>query len=128
MTDAAPTGSPVLEMIHVGVDFGVDRDWVPAARDLTYSIRRGQILAVVGESGSGKSASSMAILDLLPRNSRVTGSIKLDGQELRGLSSSRMRQVRGRKIAAIFQEPMTALNPVFTVGFQIVETLRVHTG
>ncbi|WP_104176614.1 ABC transporter ATP-binding protein [Cryobacterium sp. Y50] len=120
--------APVLEMIKVGVEFGVGRDWVPAAKNLSYSIRRGQILAVVGESGSGKSASSMAILDLLPRNSRVTGSIKLDGEELRGLTSGHMRQVRGAKVAAIFQEPMTALNPVFTIGFQIVETLRVHTG
>jgi len=124
----AQSAVPVLEMINVGVEFGVERDWVPAAKNLSYSIRRGQILAVVGESGSGKSASSMAILDLLPRNSRVTGSIKLDGQELRGLTASRMRQVRGEKVAAIFQEPMTALNPVFTIGFQIVETLRVHTG
>ncbi|KGJ81107.1 peptide ABC transporter ATPase [Cryobacterium roopkundense] len=124
----AQSAVPVLEMINVGVEFGVERDWVPAAKNLTYSIRRGQILAVVGESGSGKSASSMAILDLLPRNSRVTGSIKLDGQELRGLTAGRMRQVRGEKVAAIFQEPMTALNPVFTIGFQIVETLRVHTG
>ena len=124
----APAAFPVLEMIDVGVEFGVGRDWVPAAKNLSYAIRRGQILAVVGESGSGKSASSMAVLDLLPRNARVTGSIKLDGQELRGLTAGRMRQVRGAKVAAIFQEPMTALNPVFTIGFQIVETLRVHTG
>ena len=129
MTDQTLNGTtPVLEMTDVSVDFGVEREWIPAAINLTYKIMPGQVLAVVGESGSGKSASSMAILDLLPRNSRVTGSIKLNGQELRGLSSSKMRQVRGKKVAAIFQEPMTALNPVFTVGFQIVETLRLHAG
>ncbi|MFJ6652025.1 dipeptide ABC transporter ATP-binding protein [Microbacterium sp. NPDC091313] len=116
-----------LEMTDVSVDFAVDDVWVPAAKHLTYSIPRGKVVAVVGESGSGKSASSMAILDLLPRNSRVRGSIKLNGREITGLSPAQLRHLRGPEVAAIFQEPMTALNPVLTVGFQVVEAIRSHT-
>ncbi|RKT36545.1 peptide/nickel transport system ATP-binding protein [Microbacterium sp. AG1240] len=119
--------TPALEMTDVSVDFAVDDVWVPAAKNLNYRIDRGQVVAVVGESGSGKSASSMAILDLLPRNSRVRGSIMLNGREITGLSSRQLRQLRGPQVAAIFQEPMTALNPVLTVGFQIIEAIRAHT-
>lgn len=122
------TDAPVLEVTDLSVDFGVDGVWVPAAKKLNYSIKAGEVLAIVGESGSGKSASSMAILDLLPKNSRIRGSIKLEGRELTGLSQPQMRRVRGNQVAVIFQEPMTALNPVYTVGFQIVETLRIHFG
>ncbi|MDO8106874.1 ABC transporter ATP-binding protein [Isoptericola sp. b441] len=117
---------PVLEVSGLSVDFGVDRKWVPAAIDVEYTVHRGEVLAIVGESGSGKSVSSMAILDLLPKNARIAGSIKLRGQELRGLSRAKMRELRGNDIAMIFQEPMTALNPVYTIGFQIIETLRLH--
>jgi peptide/nickel transport system ATP-binding protein len=108
------------------VDFGVDKKWVPAAIGLNYEVRAGEVLAIVGESGSGKSASSMALLGLLPSNSRVTGSVKLAGRELLGTNESNIRAVRGKDVAVIFQEPMTALNPVYTVGSQIVETVRLH--
>ena len=128
VTETIKTTGTVLEVQDLSVDFGVDRAWVPAAKNLTYSVAAGQVLAIVGESGSGKSASSMAILDLLPDNARITGSVKLGGRELRGLPDAAMRKVRGKDIAVIFQEPMTALNPVYTVGFQIVETLRLHFG
>ncbi|MEO7348428.1 MAG: ABC transporter ATP-binding protein [Terrimesophilobacter sp.] len=124
----AKEGVPVLEVKDLSVDFGVDNEWVPAAIKLNYTVNKGEVLAIVGESGSGKSASSMAVLDLLPVNSRIRGSVKLNGVELRGIRDSAMRRVRGEKIAVIFQEPMTALNPVYTVGFQIVETLRQHYG
>ncbi len=128
VTETIKTTGTVLEVKDLSVDFGVDRAWVPAAKNLTYSVAAGEVLAIVGESGSGKSASSMAILDLLPDNARITGSVKLGGRELRGLADAAMRKVRGKDIAVIFQEPMTALNPVYTVGFQIVETLRLHFG
>jgi peptide/nickel transport system ATP-binding protein len=119
-------GKPVLEVRNLSVDFGVEKKWIPAAIDLNYEVRAGEVLAIVGESGSGKSASSMAILGLLPSNSRVTGSVRLNGQEILNQGASKLRQIRGKDVAVIFQEPMTALNPVYTVGFQIVETLRLH--
>jgi peptide/nickel transport system ATP-binding protein len=115
-----------LEVRDLSVDFGVDKKWVPAAIGLNYEVRAGEVLAIVGESGSGKSASSMALLGLLPSNSRVTGSVKLAGRELLGTNESNIRAVRGKDVAVIFQEPMTALNPVYTVGSQIVETVRLH--
>ncbi|WP_431795467.1 ABC transporter ATP-binding protein [Microbacterium enclense] len=127
MSTTEKAGIPALEMTDVSVDFAVDDVWVPAAKNLTYSIARGQVVAVVGESGSGKSVSSMAVLDLLPRNSRVKGSIKVNGREVTTLTSPQMRALRGPEVAAIFQEPMTALNPVLTVGSQIIEALRAHT-
>ncbi|MBG6223821.1 peptide/nickel transport system ATP-binding protein [Arthrobacter sp. CAN_A2] len=121
----APQG-PVLEVRNLSVDFGVDKKWVPAAIDLNYEVRAGEVLAIVGESGSGKSASSMSLLGLLPSNSRVTGEVLLNGKSVLTMSPAKLRQIRGNDVAVIFQEPMTALNPVYTVGFQIVETLRLH--
>ncbi len=122
----ADSGSRVLEVRNLSVDFGVDKKWVPAAIDLNYHVDAGEVLAVVGESGSGKSASSMALLGLLPSNSRTRGEVLLNGRSLLSLSPAKRREVRGNEVAVIFQEPMTALNPVYTVGFQIVETLRLH--
>ncbi|WP_077490217.1 ABC transporter ATP-binding protein [Sinomonas mesophila] len=119
-------GEPVLEVRGLSVDFGVEKEWIPAAIGLDYEVRAGEVLAIVGESGSGKSASSMALLGLLPSNSRVSGSVRLAGQELLGRDQSRVRQARGKDVAVIFQEPMTALNPVYTIGNQIVETVRLH--
>lgn len=116
----------ILEVTDLGVDFWVDGQFYPAAVDMNYMVRRGEVLAIVGESGSGKSTSSMALLGLLPDNARVTGSIKLLGRELRGAEDATLRSLRGNDIAVIFQEPMTALNPVYTVGFQISEALRSH--
>jgi peptide/nickel transport system ATP-binding protein len=116
----------ILEVKDLGVDFWVEGEWVPAAKNLSYEIAAGEVLAIVGESGSGKSASSMALLGLTPQNGRVFGSVKLDGEELSTATPKRLRELRGSGIAVIFQEPMTALNPVYTIGFQIMETLRVH--
>jgi peptide/nickel transport system ATP-binding protein len=117
----------ILDVNNLGVEFAVEGEWIPAAKNLTYQIRAGEVLAIVGESGSGKSASSMALLGLTPQNGRVSGSVKLDGEELMSASPKRLRQIRGTGIAVIFQEPMTALNPVYTIGFQIMETLQVHS-
>ncbi len=126
MTPANASGSPILEVKDLGVDFWVDGTWYPAAIGMNYDVHPGEVLAIVGESGSGKSSSSMALLGLLPSNARVSGSIKLKGREITTLSDRQLRMVRGRDVAVIFQEPMTALNPVYTVGFQIVEVLRLH--
>jgi peptide/nickel transport system ATP-binding protein len=126
-TTPSPTAvETVLEVTGLGVDFWVDGEYYPAAIDLNYRVKRGEVLAIVGESGSGKSSSSMALLGLLPPTARVTGSIELLGRQIAGLDQRELRRVRGNQIAVIFQEPMTALNPVYTIGFQLVETLRTH--
>lgn len=124
--NAAKSQAPMLEVTDLSVDFWVEGEWHPAAKNLNYTVKRGESLAIVGESGSGKSASSMALLGLLPANARYSGSIKLDGEELVGIDFGKLRSYRGERIAVIFQEPMTALNPVYTIGFQIMETLRTH--
>ena len=116
----------VIEAQDLGVDFWVDGEWVMAAEGLTYTVRAGEVLAIVGESGSGKSASSMSMLGLLPANGRARGSVLLGGVETIGATPEHLRSIRGRDIAVIFQEPMTAMNPVYTIGFQIVEALKVH--
>lgn len=127
MTDTTTTAkSPILEVTDLGVKFWVNDEWWMAAEDLNYTVNAGEVLAIVGESGSGKSQSSMSLLGLLPSNGRATGSAKMAGTELIGMASERMQRIRGNEISVIFQEPMTALNPVYTAGFQIVETLRVH--
>ncbi len=117
---------PILEVQDLSVSFYVDGEWFPAAIDVSYHVDAGEVLAIVGESGSGKTQSSMSLLGLLPVNGRASGSAKLKGEELIGLSGAGMRRIRGKEIAVIFQEPMTAMNPVYTIGFQIVETLRSH--
>jgi peptide/nickel transport system ATP-binding protein len=117
---------PILEVENLNVSFYVDGDWFPAAIDVSYHVDAGEVLAIVGESGSGKTQSSMSLLGLLPPNGRATGSARLKGKELVGLTGAAVRKVRGKEISVIFQEPMTAMNPVYTIGFQIVETIRSH--
>jgi peptide/nickel transport system ATP-binding protein len=124
--DPVDQDGPILEVEDLSVSFFVDGDWFPAAIDVSYHVDAGEVLAIVGESGSGKTQSSMSLLGLLPSNGRASGSAKLRGKELVGLGAAGMRRIRGKEIAVIFQEPMTALNPVYTIGFQIVETIRSH--
>ena len=116
----------IIEATGLSVDFWVDGEWIMAASGVNFSVGPGEVLAIVGESGSGKSTSAMSLLGLLPVNGRSAGSVKLRGEELVGADKARLRQIRGKEIAAIFQEPMTALNPVYTIGFQIVEAIQVH--
>jgi peptide/nickel transport system ATP-binding protein len=116
----------VLEVESYNLDFWVDGVWYPAAIDMNYTIEAGKVLAIVGESGSGKSSSSMGLMGLLASNARVNGSVKIKGTEMLGANDSTLRKFRGKEVAYIFQEPMTALNPVYTIGFQIIETLRTH--
>ncbi len=118
--------APIIEAKNLGVEFWVDGQWVMAAQDINFTVSPGEVLAVVGESGSGKSTSAMSLLGLLPVNGRASGSVRLSGEELIGAEKKRLRQIRGEEIAVIFQEPMTALNPVYTIGFQISEALKVH--
>ena len=117
---------PVLQVRNFTVEFWVDGSWYPAAVDMNFDVQAGKTLAIVGESGSGKSTTAMGIMDLLASNARMSGSVRVKGSEMIGVPKSQLRKFRGREVAYIFQEPMTALNPVYTIGFQIVETLRTH--
>jgi peptide/nickel transport system ATP-binding protein len=116
----------VLQVSNYSVDFWVEGVWYPAAINMNFDVQAGKVLAIVGESGSGKSTTAMGLMDLLASNARIEGSVKVNGQEMVGAKKTLLRRARGREVAYIFQEPMTALNPVYTIGFQIVETLRTH--
>lgn len=117
---------PVLKVADYTIDFWVEGVWYPAAINMNFELKAGEVLAIVGESGSGKSTTAMGLMDLLASNARISGSVKIKGEEMVGAKKSLLRKIRGREVAYIFQEPMTALNPVYTIGFQIVETLRTH--
>jgi len=114
--------SPLLQIDDLTISFGAS----PVVHGVSFSLQAGQTLGLVGESGSGKSATSLAILRLLPPSARIEGAIRFDGQPLLHLREEAMHRQRGQGIAMIFQEPMTALNPVMTVGRQIAEAVEVH--
>ena len=117
----------ILEVQELTAAFRVEGAWRPVVRNLSFSIGPKETVAIVGESGSGKSVTALSIMRLLPRDtSRVTGRVILKGRDLLGLPNAEMRRVRGDDIAMIFQEPMTSLNPVLTIGFQIGEALMLH--
>ena len=117
---------PLLKVTDLSVEFPTDDGVVKAVRGVSFEVGRHEILGIVGESGCGKSVTAMAIMGLLPSTARVTGSIKFRGEELVGLKPREMRAYRGNKIAMVFQDPMTALNPVYKVGSQLAEAVRVH--
>jgi len=123
-----PSSPELLTVEHLRVEFATRDGWLPVVEDVGFGVLPGRTLGLVGESGSGKTVSALAIMGLLPRReSRVPeGSVRFDGMELTELSAPRMRQIRGNDIAMIFQEPMTSLNPAFTVGNQIAEQVRAH--
>ena len=119
----------VLSVRNLTTSFARDGLWQPVVRNLSFDIRPRETLAIVGESGSGKSVTALSIMRLLPpTNSRIAGSINLMGRDLLRLPDEEMRRIRGNEVAMIFQEPMTSLNPVLPVGFQIVEALMLHRG
>ena len=115
-------GAPLLDVKGLSIGFG-GREVV---RGISFGINAGETLGLVGESGSGKSAASLAVLRLLPTSAGVSGSVLFGGEDLLKLPEEAMRRRRGREIAMIFQEPMTALNPVMPVGAQIAEAVRAH--
>jgi peptide/nickel transport system ATP-binding protein len=121
------TTPPLLDVRGLRVEFATRRGRLLALDDVSFAIAPGEVLGVVGESGAGKSLTGAAIIGLLEPPGRITGGeIRLEGERIDDLPAARMRALRGRKIGAIFQDPLTSLNPLFTVGQQLVETLRTH--
>jgi peptide/nickel transport system ATP-binding protein len=120
----------LLQVTHLATSFHTDHGLVRAADDVSFSLGDGEVLGIVGESGCGKSVTALSILRLVPEPAgRIDGgSILFQGQDLLTLNQRDMRQIRGRKIAMIFQDPMTSLNPVYTIGNQIAEAVRLHQG
>lgn len=116
--------APLLSVRDLTIGFGAS----PAARSVSFDISPGETVALVGESGSGKSVTALSVLKLLPPSATLSGSIRLDGTELVGADDATLRQVRGNRVGMIFQEPMSSLNPLHSIGKQIGETLAVHQG
>ncbi|MDP9985112.1 peptide/nickel transport system ATP-binding protein [Arthrobacter oryzae] len=118
----------VLDIDHLEVTFATDGGDVRAVKDVSLEVRAGEVVAIVGESGSGKTVTAKTILGLLPETAVSSGAVLINGANVISLSPGRLRQIRGRDVAMVFQEPSTALNPVFTVGWQIAEGIRAHAG
>ncbi|GJF09022.1 ABC transporter ATP-binding protein [Mycolicibacterium cyprinidarum] len=116
----------LLEVRDLTVTFPTDAERVAAVRGLSYHVNAGEVVALVGESGAGKSAGAMAVIGLLPEYAEVTGSVRLHGDELLGLSDQQMSRIRGNRIGTVFQDPMSALTPVYSVGDQIAEAIQIH--
>jgi peptide/nickel transport system ATP-binding protein len=121
------TARPLLEVEHLRVEFPTRRGTLVAVDDVSFALERGEVLGVVGESGAGKSMTGAAIIGLLEPPGRIAaGRILLDGRRIDDLAPEALRRVRGKEIGAIFQDPLTSLNPLYTVGRQLVETIDVH--
>ncbi len=120
----------LLELRGLTTNFYTDGGVVRAVQDLSYQLNEGEILGIVGESGCGKSVSALSVMRLIadPPGKIVSGQVLFEGQDLLNLSESDMRNIRGNRIAMVFQEPMTSLNPVLTIGKQLTETLVLHLG
>ena len=117
---------PLLDVRDLSVEFAAPTGAVTAVHDVSFALAAGEVLGLVGESGSGKSVTSLALLQLLPPQAGVGGQALFDGRDLLALDAKQIRQIRGNRIAMIFQEPMTALNPVMRVGDQIAEAVQAH--
>ncbi|MCP2047419.1 UNVERIFIED_ORG: peptide/nickel transport system ATP-binding protein [Paenarthrobacter nicotinovorans] len=126
VSDQAPTGQPVLTIDHLQVTFATDGGDVHAVKDVSLEVNPGEVVAIVGESGSGKTVTAKTILGLLPETAISSGAVLINGNNVISVSKSALRKIRGRDVAMVFQEPSTALNPVFTVGWQIAEGIRAH--
>ena len=119
---------PLLEVTNLSIELQTPRGAALAVRDVSFTLARGETLGWVGESGCGKSITALALMGLLPERAVVRGSVMFDGKELVGLPDDDLCQLRGNRMGMIFQEPMTALNPVHTIGHQVAEPLRLHRG
>ena len=122
----APTGNPVMSVRNLRVSFNTEAGVVHAVRDVSFDLWGGRTLGIVGESGSGKSVTALSLIGLLDDNAHVTGSVKLNGEELIGKSDEEMSKIRGARISMIFQDPLSALTPMFSIGDQLAEALLIH--
>jgi oligopeptide/dipeptide ABC transporter ATP-binding protein len=122
----ATEASPALEVRGLGTEFRTDRGPLRAVTDVSFRLERGRVLAVIGESGSGKSALLRSILGIQPQTAHVTGEVLLRGRDLLALPPNERAAARGREISMVFQDPLTALDPVYTIEKQLVETVRTH--
>ena len=120
--------APMLVVDQLRVTLQTPYGAADAVRGVSFALQRGETLGLVGESGCGKSLTAMALMGLLPESATLSGSVRFNGTELVGMNDDALRQIRGNRIAMVFQEPMTALNPLHTVGHQIAEPLRLHQG
>jgi len=120
--------APLIEAENLCVRLNTSRGPADAVRGVSFALARGETLGLIGESGCGKSVTALALMGLLPESAVISGSIRLDGQELVGLAEAAYCKLRGNRVSMIFQEPMTALNPMHTVGRQVAEPLRRHRG
>lgn len=120
--------APVLEVKKLRTSFFTSEGEVPAVDEISFSVRKGEVIGIVGESGCGKSVTSLSIMKLIPQppGKIVGGEIRLNGENLVEVNEKRMRQIRGNDVAMIFQEPMTSLNPLFTIGNQLIEAIGLH--
>ncbi|MGM0561732.1 MAG: ABC transporter ATP-binding protein [Pseudomonadota bacterium] len=124
-TDSSET--PLLEVLNLRVEFPTRRGTLVAVDDISFDIKPGEVLGVVGESGAGKSLTGTAVINLLEPPGRIAGGeVRLKGQRIDNLSQEKLRHIRGRQIGMVFQDPLTSLNPLYTVGYQLVETIRTH--
>jgi len=122
----ASARAPLLDIKDLTISLPTEVGLVEAVRGMTFSLAAGETIGIVGESGSGKTMLSLAVLGLLPGTAQVTGSVRLDGQELLTATPKEWNAVRGERVAMVFQDPMTALNPMYNVGWQVAECLRLH--
>lgn len=119
----------ILDIENLNLGFNCENGFRQALWDVSFSLGRGEMLALVGESGCGKTMSAMSILQLLPKNARITsGIISFENQDILQLKARELRHIRGAKIALIPQDPMTSLNPLYTVGDQLLEVIKIHQG
>ncbi|MGO1184452.1 MAG: ABC transporter ATP-binding protein [Micrococcaceae bacterium] len=119
-------GKPILSFNNLKVSFDTEFGQVDAVKGVTFDVKPGEVVALVGESGSGKSVTSATAMGLLPSNARIDGEVRLNEQNVTAMDAASLRKIRGSRVAMVFQEPMTALNPVLTVGDQLTESLAVH--
>ena len=119
--------NPVLEVKGLSTSFSTDNGIIPVVNNIDFTVKRQEVVGIVGESGCGKSVTSLSIMGLIPTsNGKVEGGIYFNGENLANFSEKKMRSIRGNEIAMIFQEPMTSLNPVFTIGEQLTESIKIH--